>query len=261
MTDPVGRVEGKYFTSPGNKTAHPSVTKVLDCLSKEALAPGAVKECAHYLFNHPDAANVRDGQALTGRLIRHYKGVWEAKRDRGSFMHAVNEAWVAGNTVEVPEDCAGYADALEAFWTDWKPEWVHVERTVVYDHPEVGYGGTFDFIANLAGRDKLGDIKTGKNIYSEVLWQLAAYRYAQAMAVYDEIGQFTCTEPMPEVDGCVVLHLHDDGTYTLLDVNVTRQHFDEFLALRRAWAAWDRGERIKKVGKPLAVPQREGSAA
>lgn len=259
MTDPVGRVAGKYATTPGGKPTAPSVTAVCGVLDKPGLAPGAVKECAHFLFNHPDEARVPDGHALSARLIRHYKGAWLAKAARGTLVHDVNAAWVEGREADITDpEALPYVDALERFWTDWQPEWLHVERTVVYDHPDVGYGGTFDWIARLCdGRVVLGDIKTGKAVYPEVRWQLAAYRYAKAMAVYDELGQFTGTEPMPEVDGCAVLHLKDDGTYRLLDVPVGRQEFDEFLHLRRAWSV---AQRKVTLGKTLSAPQLEGAA-
>lgn len=262
MTNPIGRVNGKYATAPGNKPTAPSVTSVVGVLDKPGLPWGAAKETALFAIHHRDEWEHLPPDEAYHRLRKHHRGVWDDKRDRGSLIHDLAEQWAAGQEIDCPPDCVLYMDALERFWDDWQPEWLHVERTVVYDHPDLGYGGTFDAIARLGdGATRLLDIKTGERLWPEVRWQLAAYRFAQGMAVFDEIGQFTGTEPVPSVDGCAVLHLKDDGTYELVEVEAGRAEFDEFLHLRRAWTAAQRSKRFEKaVGRRLVVPQPEGAA-
>ena len=80
-------------------------------------------------------------------------------------------------------------------------------------------------------------------------------RYANAMGIYDALGALVDTEPMPVVDACGVLHLREDGGYSLIPMEANSDEFEFFLHARRLWA-W--GAASKKVmGEPLAAPSRE----
>ena len=68
---------------------------------------------------------------------------------------------------------------------------------------EVGYGGTFDLIAEFKGHRWLIDLKTSKGVYAETAGQLAAY------AKFDHLGRpdDPVKRPMPVCSHFGVLHL------------------------------------------------------
>ncbi len=233
MTQPLGARQ----TREGRKySGLPSVTTVLGIIAKHGLPWGAAKESALFAVYHYDEWKDLAPAEAVERIKRHHKGVWTDKGARGTEIHNIAQRWTLGETVDVPADYEPYVDALEAFWVDHRPKWLHVERTVL-DRTH-GYGGTFDAIADLNGPVKgtlLVDFKTGGRYPAETILQLAAYRYAECMAVYDDKGVLVDTEPMPEVDGCAVLYLCDDGTYELLELPADEEAHTSFLTALALW--------------------------
>lgn len=254
MTAPVLRVRGLYPVEPGGKPIAPSVSAVAGLLSMgDALAWGAAKETALFAVHHPDEWQHLDPTDAYHRLRKHHRGVWNDKAQRGTTVHLLAEGWAAGQEVECPVECEPYLNALERFYIDHTPTWVHCERSVVYSDPiERAHGGTFDGIAVLRdGRTGLLDWKTGKRYPVEVILKMAAYRYAQHLAVVDEIGQFIDVEPMPAVDFCAAVYLHDDGTYEMLELPADRDAHAAFLALRDVWGWKQEAEKwLKKHPEP-----------
>lgn len=236
MTAPIGRVNGRYAVEPMGKPVAPSVTGVLGLLNKPGLSWGAAKETALFAIHHPDEWQHLDPTDAYHRLRKHHAGVWRDKASRGTAVHALALEWAEGREVDCPPECDPYLDALERFYVDRSPVWVEVERSVVYNAPDLAFGGSFDAIAELDGRRVVLDIKTGQRYPVEVTAQLAAYRFAQGMGVYSPLGGLESVEPMPVgIEGGVVLYLHEDRTYELLEVPADRQAFDAFLNLRRVW--------------------------
>lgn len=258
MTTPNARVRGRYATEVGGRHVAPSVTGVLGIMEKPGLSFAAAKETAIFAVLRRDEWESLTPAEAIERLRKHHRGVWDDKASRGTAVHALAHEWARGNEIDVPPDCAPYIDALERFYADWRPSWVALERSVIYDYPdsEVSYGGSFDAIGDLAdGQRWLLDVKTGSAIYPDTALQLAAYRHAPLMGIYDDTGALVDTEPMPKVAECGVLHLRDDGTYALIPMEANADEFAFFLHARRLWA-W--GAASKKVmGEPLAAPDRE----
>ena len=253
MTSPVLRVRGRYPVEPGGKAIAPSVSMVKSVAGPgEALAWGASKEAALFAVHHRAELDPLEPPEQIDRIRKHFKGVWGEKAARGTTVHDLASRWANGETVDCPPECAPYLDALEAFWLDHSPKWLHNERSVVHNVEGLEYGGTFDAIATLAdGRDWTLDFKTGKRYPVDVILQMAAYRYATALAVVDETGTFVDTEPMPEVDTCGVLYLHDDRTYELLELPADRTAHEAFLNLRRVWGWQQESEAwLKKHPEP-----------
>lgn len=260
MTAPTARVRGRYATEVGGKHTAPSVTGVLGVLDKPGLSWGAAKETAIFAVLRRDEWDTLTAAEAIERLRKHHRGVWDDKANRGTAVHAMAHDWARGNEIDVPPDCAAYIDALEQFYADWRPTWVALERSVIYPDPIDGYGGSFDAIGDLSdGRRWLLDIKTGASVYPDTALQLAAYRAAPYMGVYDDKGELTGTETMPAVQACGVLHLCDNGSYGLIPMQAGPDEFAFFLHARRLWA-W--GSASKKViGEPLAAPDREAVPA
>ena len=95
----------------------------------------------------------------------------------------------------------------------------------------VGYGGTLDLLCyDRDGRTVLADIKTGSNVYREVILQLAAYGMSEWL---ETDGGFY---EMPAVDRYAVLHVTADGVREV-EVNVGEEERKAFRACIRL-SAW-----------------------
>ncbi len=260
MSDPVARKRGRYAIEVGGKHVAPTVTGVLGVLGKN-LHFGSAKETALFFVHHPDEwRNLSEAEAVEiGR--KHFSGIWKKKADLGTRVHDMAQSWAQGFNVECPPECGPYLDALERFYADYRPEWIEVERSVFREDPDTSFGGTFDAIATLStglGEPEhwLLDIKTGRDVWPETDLQLAAYRYADAMGVYDDAGEMIDVDPLPPIDRCGVLHLRDDGSYGLVPLEAGPEQFDVFLSLRRVWAWHNRNTKPIR-DKALDAPKKE----
>lgn len=238
---------GRYQTVPYQKGTAPSVTTIVGLLNKPGLPWGAAAETALFAIHHQDEWIDLAPDEAYERLRKHHRGVWNDKASRGTVVHDLASMWAKGEAVECPEDCLPYLDALERFYDEQQPSWLHTERSVIYSTPGLDYGGTFDWIADLAdGRRVLGDWKTGKRYPIEATLQLAGYRFAEGIGVYSALGGLESIEPMVEVDAAAIVYLHDDGTYELVDVPADQNAHRVFLALRAVYgwnqemAAWEK---------------------
>jgi hypothetical protein len=119
-------------------------------------------------------------------------------------------------------------EAFEQFLADWTPHYVMTEASVFNTTEK--YAGTLDAIVHMNDARYLMDVKSGKGVYPEVGLQLAAYRYAEFIGLPDG-----SEEPMPQVDGAVVLHLPDEGGYDLLNIRADRDVFTAFLYAREVF--------------------------
>ena len=165
----------------------------------------------------------------------NYRAEWNAKRDIGTRVHGYAEAFLAGQSAEVTAGDEGYADALEKFLTAEAIEPLEVEAILLSRH---GYGGRCDLFATMNGTPSLLDFKTGGCYPTALTLQLAAYRYADGIAVYHPSGTLDTLRERPKVDLTAGVYLHADGTYTIREVaadEVAFAHFVNLLAAHR-WA-------------------------
>lgn len=169
---------------------------------------------------------------------------------KGSDIHAWAEAHVLGQPIAAPsEEIAATCDQFKAFIADWQPTFEASEVTVY--NREYGYAGTLDTLVRLDGQLYLVDFKTGKGVYGEVALQLAAYRHAEFMGLPDGTEA-----PMPEVDGCAVLHLRPKG-YELIPVRAGQAEFRAFLYAQQIRDFTARGGLGDQA---LGQPMRPGEA-
>lgn len=258
MTSPILRVRGMYPVVPGGPAIAPSVSGVAGCLSMgDGLVYGATKVCANAaVYRRDEWGHLSDEDAYHW-LRKLHASEWRAKAARGTAVHSLAECWAAGEDIECPPELDRYVDALEAFYVDHQPKWIHCERSVVYTEPGREYGGTADGWAVLKdGRTGLLDWKTGSRYPVEVILKMAAYRYATALAVVEN-GKFVDTEPVPEADFAAAVYLHDDGTYEMLELPADRDAHRVFLALRDVWG-WKKGAEAWEKATP--EPSREAAA-
>lgn len=164
--------------------------------------------------------------------------------DFGTLFHKLVERLAAGDqnaldTVADEHVRDMWADA-EAFlaWCDvHKPKWGANEVTVIHDKYQ--YAGTLDALVKVGNKRLLVDLKTSKAVYGEYALQMAAYRYAE-QAIFPD----GTTKPMPEVDGCAVLHVRD-GRCELYEIDAGPKQFEAFLACWRLY--WWKREQPKPV--------------
>ena len=172
----------------------PSVTTIL-----EAVNPGLdwwyARMGAEYVLDH-------QGDTIDRRaLIKAASEAPEAYRDSkgviGDHVHKWIEADLRGDPLpDVPKECESYIRQWQAFAGDHEILPRMIEVGVV--SASGGYAGRLDGIAEIDGRLVLLDLKSGKSVRKKVMYQLAAYRYAER--TFDG-------DPVPEVDGAVVLHI------------------------------------------------------
>ncbi len=160
---------------------------------------------------------------------------------KSAFRHARDDAAIAGTQVHdawekyvktgnLPADLSPLAqqmfDNLLDLSNKFNMEWERSEQTA-YNHDHE-YAGTFDGIVMCDtpnGRKRLlVDIKTSKSpTREEYAAQLASYRYATHIILDDGTE-----EEMPEVEGCVILHVRPEAA-AVIPVNTDPEVFDGFL--------------------------------
>ena len=138
----------------------PGTTTVLGILNKPFLVPWANKLGLQGI----DSTKYKDKMADIGTLahlfiMNHLRG---EKTDTGDFT---------GNDIKLAENCFASYLAWEKSHTI-KP--ILIEKPIVSD--KYGYGGTPDCVGYLDDELVLIDFKTGKALWPEHTYQLAAYR-------------------------------------------------------------------------------------
>ncbi|KKN74881.1 hypothetical protein LCGC14_0386300 [marine sediment metagenome] len=137
----------------------PSVTTILGVLGKPALIHWAW-QCG---VDGLDYRNVRDEAADIGTLA-HYLIMCHLKNEKP-------------NTSEYSQENIGLAENSFLSYLNWEKQHTLVPLMVEtpLTHGKYKFGGTIDCFAILDGETALIDFKTGKAIYSDMFYQLAAY--------------------------------------------------------------------------------------
>jgi hypothetical protein len=141
----------------------PGVTTVLGILNKPAL----VKWANNLGLQGIDSSRYRDEMADVGTLA-HYLVMCELTGQTPvTADYSPNQLEMAENaTLSYYEWAKGHTI-----------EPILVEEALVSDQYGYGYGGTVDLYAAVDGVKTLVDFKTGKAIYPEMVYQLAAYKH------------------------------------------------------------------------------------
>lgn len=254
---PITRVDSTYRGKPthhyrdANGNRIPGVTTLLnDGLPKPQLITWAAETTASYALDHWDELADKPIAERLKELTGARFSVQKAAMEKGTEVHAIAELLVHGQAVEVPERIAAHVDNYVRFLNDWEPEPVLVERPVV--NYSIGYAGTLDLVADMAGQRWLLDIKTGKRVYGETALQLAAYAFAERYVESPGVEL-----PMPSVDRIGVIHV-TDSDYELRALPTDELVFRQFryvAAVARVMRDLD-----TYVGPPLSPPILEGVA-
>lgn len=150
---------------------------------------------AHTIYKLADGTRVPGSTTITGLLNKPYLITWSNRlglegidstkyRDDaasvGTLAHAMVQAHLQGETLDMgiysQRDIDLAENALVSYY-DWEKN--HKIEPIICEVPLVSekyrYGGTVDCYCKLDGVPTLLDFKTGKAIYDEYFFQLAAY--------------------------------------------------------------------------------------
>ncbi len=195
-----------YFIN-GVQEPLPSVTSILKVLSAPGLEFWKIKTAV-------TSALIDPSQSVEEAMASIYK-----KRDtagnEGSDAHRIIEhiSKEGDDKTEYTGKVGAYVTAYRKFVQEMPFKTVYTEKTV--HSTKYKYAGTLDAVIELAsGRKILMDWKTSNFIAPEFDLQLQAYKWA-----LEEMGTKT--------DGCGILHLKDNGTYSFIESN---GDFEAFLA-------------------------------
>jgi len=159
VTNNITKAHTRYIANDGVQV--PGATTVLGILSKPALILWANRLGLQGI----DSNKYKDKMADIGTLahlmiLKHLSGL---KTDTSEYSQ---------NDIEQAENC--FLSYLE--WEkSHKLEPILIEKPLVSDF--YGYGGTPDFFGYVDGEQELIDFKTGKALYSESFYQVAAYAH------------------------------------------------------------------------------------
>ena len=182
-----------------------SVTTALRIINKPALIPWAANAAVDSIvelikpgvsYDELELAEVWD----LGRKA-HYKRKKDAG-DLGTLLHKWIEQYIKGEDPGTPVN-KRLQKSVGRFlkWKeDHKVKFLLSEQVVFSKTYE--YCGTLDFICEVDGKMYIGDLKTSTGIYSEMLVQTAAYRFAREEEYPDEVYA-----------GMLILRIGSDGTF------------------------------------------------
>ena len=151
-----------------------------------------------------------------------------AARDIGTAVHGQIESILRKQPVSPTPETSPFVYAFTSFLATERPEFLGVEQMVA--NLTYRYAGTFDFGARMRGRTALVDVKTGKLKKSHRL-QLAGYTAAEFIGFEGDPEK----HPLPRFRDHYILLLKADGSYELVDMEITRKDRTHFLALARMY--------------------------
>lgn len=275
VTNPIHRPYAQRGARLTSK--EPSVTTIISSMvHKPGLSYAAARETALFAVLHPDRWTHLSDAGAVDVLRRHYVGIWDSRAAMGSLIHGVNEAYCAGEEVDLdrliaktmeedpgarlwpehytgdPTEAAlGYVLGLEKWWHDFQP--THVQSEVVVRWPGLFIGQT-DLRCTCLDSDFLFDLKTtskqdeGSGMYGrEWALQLGGYGMAKESVGYElepaktksgyrVVEASIGTWTPPERYG--IIHLRGDEDYTAYEIDVTRDVRRTFLRMARAYRAY-----------------------
>lgn len=192
----------------------PSVTTVLEVLSKPALVTWKAQEAVRALFRSSEAFLSED-QAVKWALANV-----DSTRDKaagiGTGVHLLADmvsrrAVSDGDGFQVSEEERPYLEAFRGFLAFLEAAGGRIVSSEHAVWSVNGYAGTYDLIVELPNEKQnkllwLIDIKTSKGYYPEYGLQLAGYRWADYIVLPGDPN----TYPMPPIDRTGILHLRPD---------------------------------------------------
>jgi hypothetical protein len=248
-----------------------SVTTLLKIIDRPALQSWAATETAKAAFANlkylaQDLERHGEREAVYQLAQARFKKKSRAG-DIGDGVHALIEAHIKG--AEPPHTDPDLADDIlprfEKFlrWEEqYQPTYRQSEATVF--HPEHGWAGTLDFIAQIGDLGEVlvdvkntnpgGRKKDEPGVYLEHALQVAAYAHAREVAAVR--GIYIEPVPMPAVDHGAVLWLHPAFPPALVRVSIDEQEYTAFRTAAQLYRYKDGPG--KKAIRGLVTPAAAG---
>lgn len=159
-----------------------SVTGIIGVINKPALIQWAANQASTYWKENIKVGDVVDEVAReelyeSGRYA--HRRFAKKAADIGTLAHNWIEKHIKGEKPALPVNKM-VRTAVEAFlaWEKENDVKFHESEIKIYSK-KYKYAGTMDFEATVNGKLVIGDIKTSSGIYSEMRFQVAAYRQAR----------------------------------------------------------------------------------
>ncbi|MET1153241.1 cytochrome [Arthrobacter sp.] len=221
-------------------------------LAEAAGNPGRLRALAKEATLAAD--RYRDAAALRGdRVHRYCEQVALRALDRDHDVAGAREVLKANGE-------EAFADRFDEWWQLYSVEPIAPEITVW--NQEVGYAGTLDLVARIAGRTCLIDFKTKgtdrngqvKALNDKVVMQLVAGMKAQESLVDGVAGSW---EPWAHGDDPLLLGVAIGETEVRpmrANPEVLRWHWYRFCSLRRAWETHLQVSGAGRALLPIAPP-------
>jgi len=230
--------------------AMPGVTTVISKVDKSGpligWAKGVTADAALNNLAKITGMLASDGRAPTKAwLTAHATAESDTAKDLGTKIHLATEQMARGAEPTLAAEHMPWVWAYQRFLADWQPTFKSVERYVA--NLKYGYGGTFDFLAMIDGKLTLGDLKTGKGVYSEGRLQLAALGRAEFIGLPGDPKAYK----MPKIEQHVILHVRPDAYaqgYQLFRIDVNDADWQAFLGALAIYQ-WDQQKPSK--GEPM----------
>jgi hypothetical protein len=219
----------------------PSVTTILEILSKPALVTWKAQESVRAFIRHLNQFSTvlwEQGEAAVVKLALQTA---DEQRDKaaklGSSIHLLADlVQRAPEGAETAVEGFRVSDEEKPYLEAWRRFTAFLEAqgaSIVSSEHAVwgeGYAGTYDLIVQMDGALWMVDIKTSKGIYPEYALQLAAYGHAAGIILPNDPKLY----PMPKIDRYAVLHLRPDAYpqdgYKLIEYPVTEREYFSFIS-------------------------------
>lgn len=181
---------GRYYKVEGSEAKLPSVTTVLNVISKPALVPWAknmaLESVRAALMNYRAIMPTEDDyENWVDTVMSEAKAAPEKARDQaadfGSRLHEVIDKYLKGTGHPVEGEMAIPFRAFQD-WLEQSGLTIHQSELMVYSKNYGGYAGTVDAVATRQtdqGEELVVvDWKTSNGIWPEMAFQVAAYAEA-----------------------------------------------------------------------------------
>ncbi len=184
----------RHYKVEGHEEPFPSVTTVLNVISKPALIPWAKNislEKVRESLLERTGENVSITPSWVDDLVAEAKQRPDQMRDEaadfGTQAHIIIEALIKGQLPMITPEMQPVVDGFNQ-WHKQSALDIHLTETMVYS-AKYGYAGAMDAVAYSGNRLVALDWKTSNGIYSEYALQVAAYAKALEEMTGEEVHE------------------------------------------------------------------------
>lgn len=212
---------GHGYKLDGEKVV--GVTTAIGVLDKPALRDWYARQAAERAIDEWDELAQMPVSQRLERIRFGARDKTTAAALRGTQIHELGQQLAEGKEPEVPDEHLGPVQAYARWLDKWDvTPWAAETPLASTQHKYAGTADLWGTVGKLGGEPFLLDIKTGKGIYDETAWQLAAYRYADLLVADGE------EVSVPEVSGVYVAHVLPDDV-RMLPIEAGPREFRTFL--------------------------------